>query len=90
LQSDVWLRRRVPVGYDQQVTVLYTFTGGTDGGLPSSGLIRDGSGNLYGSAVNGGTYGQGVIFKVTPSGKQTVLHNFSGGTDGAFCLGWSD
>ncbi len=68
-------------------TVLYTFTGGTDGGMPSSGLIRDGSGNLYGSAVSGGTYQRGVIFKVTPTGKETVLHNFTGGADGAYPWG---
>jgi uncharacterized repeat protein (TIGR03803 family) len=53
-------------------TVLYRFTGGTDGGLPMAGLIRDGHGNLYGTATSGGdpscsaNAACGVVFEVTP------------------------
>jgi uncharacterized repeat protein (TIGR03803 family) len=46
-------------------TVLYSFTGGSDGASPYAGLTRDSSNNLYGTAVGGGR-GFGVVFKVTP------------------------
>ena len=64
-------------------TVLYTFTGGADGWNPLAGLVRDDAGNLYGAAANGGSQGAGVVFKVDPAGKETVLYNFTGGADGA-------
>jgi len=72
-----------------QYSVLYAFTGGTDGGTPFAGVIRDSAGNLYGATNLGGTlscgqgFGCGVVFKVDPSGHETVLHSFSGGADGA-------
>jgi len=52
-------------------TLLYSFTGDTDGGLPLAGLTLDGQGNLFGTASIGGfipegTNGFGVIFKITP------------------------
>lgn len=47
-------------------TDLYDFTGGTDGSDPSSVLIRDADGNLWGTASGGGAYGVGVIFEITP------------------------
>jgi hypothetical protein len=58
----------------QTFSVLYTFTGGTDGGVPYSGLVRDNIGNLYGTAFLGGDLacndggqipGCGTVFKVT-------------------------
>ncbi len=65
-------------------TVLYSFTGdGADGIYPNAGLIRDPQGNLYGTTVYGGTYGHGTVFKVTRTGTETVLHSFTGGTDGS-------
>ena len=45
--------------------VLYRFTGGADGWLPSGSLTKDDTGNLYGAATLGGN-GVGVIFKITP------------------------
>jgi uncharacterized repeat protein (TIGR03803 family) len=48
-------------------TVLYSFTGGADGGQPYAGLIRDAAGNLYGTTLYGGTSGEGVVFKLTPA-----------------------
>ncbi len=63
--------------------VLYSFTGGADGGIPEGGLIRDGDGNLYGTTTYGGVSGAGVVFKVDSSGNETVLYSFTGGTDGA-------
>jgi uncharacterized repeat protein (TIGR03803 family) len=73
-------------------TVLYSFTGGTDGGWPSGTLVRDGAGNLYGEARIGGDVsasacqsgsdgGCGVVFKVEASGKESVLYTFKGGHD---------
>lgn len=63
-------------------TVLYTFTGGADGGKPSAGLIRDEMGNLYGAAADGGAFGYGVVFRVDGEGKETVLYSFKGPPDG--------
>jgi uncharacterized repeat protein (TIGR03803 family) len=47
-------------------TVLHAFTGGNDGSQPSSGVILDASGNLYGVASEGGTNSGGVAFEITP------------------------
>ena len=50
-------------------TVLYGFTGGADGGWPGAGVTVDNAGNLYGTAVMGGTGGPeqgGVVFELTP------------------------
>ncbi|HVO81050.1 MAG TPA: choice-of-anchor tandem repeat GloVer-containing protein [Terriglobales bacterium] len=68
-------------------TVLYSFSGHSDGGAPMAGLIRDAAGNLYGTTEGGGLNncfgtGCGVVFKLDPTGKETVLHSFSG-PDGA-------
>ena len=46
-------------------TVLHIFMGRTDGANPESPLVRDGSGNLYGTAGAGGTAGDGVVFKIS-------------------------
>ena len=59
-------------------TVLHKFTGGDDGGLPIGSLVRDASGNLYGTTVAGGSFDYGTVFKIQPSGKEIVLHNFAG------------
>jgi uncharacterized repeat protein (TIGR03803 family) len=70
-------------------TVLHRFTGGTDGGHPGYGsLVRDAAGNLYGTTYNGGGTGCGgpgcgIVFKLDATGKETVLHRFTGATDGA-------
>ncbi len=64
-------------------TVLHSFTGGADGRVPYGGLVPDESGNLFGETLLGGLYGRGVIFKVDPAGNFTVLHSFTGGTDGS-------
>ena len=47
-----------------QETVLYSFTGGTDGGGPRAGVIRDAAGDLFGTTLSGGLRGGGVVFKV--------------------------
>ncbi len=61
---------------------LYTFTGGADGKYPNGGLVSDDEGNLYGTTGMGGAFGQGVVFKITPAGVETVLYSFTGGSDG--------
>jgi uncharacterized repeat protein (TIGR03803 family) len=66
-----------------QETVLYSFTGGTDGANPQAGVILDPAGNLYGTTFAGGAAGKGVVFKVNAAGDDTVLYSFTGGTDGA-------
>lgn len=74
-------------------TVLYSFTGGVDGGTPWAGLVFDGAGNLYGAAEVGGNldrcprnHGCGVIFELSPgsngSWQYNVLYAFPGGGKG--------
>ena len=63
-------------------TVLYSFTGGIDGGYPYAGVILDRSGNLYGTTVSGGQYGYGIVFEIAATGGEAVLHSFTGGIDG--------
>src|ERR1039458_9600618 len=67
-----------------QETVLYSFTGGADGGNPGAGVIHDSAGNLYGTTTSGGTAGQGVVFKLSTAGQETVLYSFTGGADGGY------
>jgi len=69
------------------VTVLYQFLGGNDGASPVSTLVRDKQGNLYGTTTSGGSSGCGgngcgTVFELTPDGQETLLHAFTGGTDG--------
>ena len=70
-------------------TVLHTFTGGADGGIPD-GLTRDAEGNFYGTTELGGDLscnspnGCGLVFKLDATGNETVLHAFKGGPDGLF------
>jgi uncharacterized repeat protein (TIGR03803 family) len=75
-------------------TVLYSFKGGDDGAVPYAGLVMDALGNLYGTTNQGGSgtcsganavpIGCGTVFKLDPLGNETILHNFTGGSDGAF------
>jgi uncharacterized repeat protein (TIGR03803 family) len=66
-------------------TVLYSFTGGADGAQPRAGVILDAQDNLYGTAsVGGNSLGEGTVFKVDTSGKETVLHTFAGASDGFY------
>lgn len=73
-------------------SVLYTFSGGADGGDSRANLVMDQAGNLYGTTMQGGDLncvidntagGCGVVFKLDPSGKETVLHTFHG-PDGGY------
>lgn len=92
LHSSGTVFRLSPSGNGWTHTVLYSFTGGADGGEPYKGVTLDGKGNIYGTAGVGGLYvgpcidtGCGVVFKLTNSGGtwiQTVIHSFTGGNDG--------
>ncbi len=73
------------------VTILHSFTGGRDGGSPSTPVVHDGAGNLYGTTYSGGLArcgfmgeGCGVIFRLDNSGNLSVLHAFTDGNDGGF------
>jgi uncharacterized repeat protein (TIGR03803 family) len=68
---------------DGTESVLYAFTGGNDGANPAASLVVDSSGNFYGTAEKRGDRGNGVVFKLTPGGGETVLHAVAGGRDGA-------
>jgi uncharacterized repeat protein (TIGR03803 family) len=61
------------------LTVLYNFSALTK--LPSA-LIRDKAGNLYGTSDEGGTFGQGAVFRLDTANNLTVLYNFTGHSDG--------
>lgn len=65
--------------------VIYSFAGGSGGEYTDTELVMDSAGNLYGTSVQGGTFGGGTVFEVTSSGSgwnHTVLYNFTGGADG--------
>ena len=60
-------------------TVLYSFTGANgDGYYPAAAVVMDSAGNLYGTTVYGGANGDGTVFKLSPSGVETILHSFTG------------
>lgn len=74
---------------DGTETVLYAFTGGTDGGEPVGDLIEDSAGNLFGTTEDGGMTegggaGYGTVFELSPGGTETVLYAFAGGSDGSY------
>jgi len=76
-----------PVGKNWAETVLYSFTGGTDGADPAAGLIFDPAGNLYGTTSFGpGGSGDGAVFELSPSGSGwTEQVIYSPGPPGSCC-----
>ena len=71
----------------ENLTVLYTFQGSPDdGAIPNGRLVADSDGNFYGTTSTGGPYcpvdGCGTVYKLDPSGKETVLYSFQGRFDG--------
>ena len=76
-----------------KLTTLYSFDL-TDGSMPYIAMVQASDGNLYGTTTGGGPSavpgtmngGDGTVFKITPGGELTTLHNFDG-TDGAVVYG---
>lgn len=80
---------------DGTVSILHSFPGqnapaGVDGSNPEGTLLLDGNGNLYGTTYDGGAYNSGILFKITPAGKEIILYTnglagaIAGNTDGNF------
>ena len=67
-----------------QESVIHSFDGVADGSEPYGGLYRDAEGNFYGTTSQGGEYGYGTVFKITPWREYAVLHSFKGGAYGAY------
>ena len=63
--------------------VLYSFAGGTDGGQPTTPLLQDAAGNLYGTTPTGGAANAGTVYALTPTGAKSTLYAFAGLPDGA-------
>jgi uncharacterized repeat protein (TIGR03803 family) len=59
-------------------TVLYSFTGKSDGCYPEQGLVVETSGTLIGTTWECGATGDGTIFKIDSAGNFTVLYGFDG------------
>ncbi len=73
-------------------TIMHSFGGTGDGISPRANLVKDSSGNFYGTAFVGGSHSAGIVFKLAPKSgggwTETVIHNFNpalnfGSTDGA-------
>jgi uncharacterized repeat protein (TIGR03803 family) len=66
--------------------VLYSFSRGRGGAIPTAGLAWDHAGNLYGTTSSGSRSVRGSVFQLQPDGhgswKEKVLHRFAGGSDG--------
>ncbi|MGO8673906.1 MAG: choice-of-anchor tandem repeat GloVer-containing protein [Capsulimonadaceae bacterium] len=59
------------------LTTLYSFTGGTDGAYPQTGLVQGWDGNFYGATSYYGAHDNGAIFKITPAGVVTALYSLT-------------
>ena len=75
-----------PSGNGYTESVLYSFSGGADGGGPLAGLVLDQQGNLFGTTEGGGANGDGTIFELTyvpgVGWTEKVLYSFHGLGDG--------
>ena len=71
----------MPAAQAKPYHVLHSFSG-SDGSGPNGNLLLDGAGNLYGTTTTGGSFGDGTIFKLSPTGDFALLHSFTGGSDG--------
>lgn len=75
----------------QQYKVLYSFGAVSgDGAGPLAGLVQDSAGNLYGTTYSGGTFLDGTVFELSPSGSggwtETVLYSFCADYSNFVCL----
>ncbi len=71
--------------------VLHNFIGPRSGDVAIGNEVFDAAGDVYGMTLTGGTSGFGTVYQLSPqangSWKETVIHNFAGGSDGSFYLG---
>lgn len=75
------------LGGTPSFNVIYTFSGGNDGGAPFASLIEASDGNLYGTAFSGGDFNSGAIFEIgnlAGSPTESVVYSFTGGADGRY------
>jgi uncharacterized repeat protein (TIGR03803 family) len=70
-------------GSSWTATLIHGF-GRSDGYMPTSGVISDTSGALYGTAKGGGPNSGGVVFKIAPDGTYTILYAFLGVSNDGF------
>jgi uncharacterized repeat protein (TIGR03803 family) len=84
-------------GKSAQETPIYSFGQSGDGQNPIGDLVPDANGNFYGTTYNGGIFGFGTVFELSPEAAggcpaasntgngwcETVLYNFESGIDGA-------
>ncbi len=85
----------VPAAQAQTESVIHAFQSNArhDGISPFSGLVADRNGSLYGTTEQGGVYGYGAVYKLTPPATQDgawgegVLYSFTGGADGKYPQG---
>jgi hypothetical protein len=80
-----------PSGHGWTETVLYTFTGGADGGRPVGGVVFDASGNLYAATSFGGVgcaLGCGMVVKLSPTTSgpwiESSIYTFTGDANGGY------
>src|SRR5215813_13326949 len=67
------------------IKVIYSFNGDEDGEYVDSDLVVDSQGNIYGTTVQGGKFGTGTVWKLSPAPSgwtHTVLYSFTGLADG--------
>ncbi|MGH9500406.1 MAG: choice-of-anchor tandem repeat GloVer-containing protein [Terriglobales bacterium] len=77
----------IPQAGTWKENTLYSFQGGSDGGLPIGQLLRDRAGTLYGTTYAGQQPDNGTVFRLSPPAgagtwTKTILHEFGGKGDG--------
>lgn len=73
----------VPSAHASHFKTIYSFQGGNDGASPW-GITHELAGYRYGATSQGGTANEGTVYEIGPQGAETVLHSFTGGSDGAY------
>jgi len=73
----------IPFAGSQTFKVLHEFNGQADGALPEGALLRDAAGNLFGTTFAGSPIGEGTVFKIDSTGKESVLFSFNSFVSGS-------